>query len=648
MPNTRVCANLISPRPGVIAVPLNSSAVNYEFDLQSLDVDVGPGDRGFGAPLTKRDLAIGAAAVAGACIAATIIATGGVATGASLFAAVLVANILAYALGGLIWRHGRPSSPFGTVLLVQALLIFLNSLAGSSSSVLYLTGVLAGWAAALGATWLLLVFPGVRLRGSAWVVMSAAVGTFVLGELPLIFVSTAERGLPAVGRCVGACPANPVLITDAPHAADVLRHVEASLQAAWAIALLLYLCMHFARASHPRRRLLAPVLVAAAPFVAAFATNALVYDLVGVPPNAGTRAVFAGTRILAPLGFIAGLVFARAYAGEALAFMARALVGRPSVAVVEQLIRRVLDDPQARLVFWLPRHRRFVDRHGARVALEPDSERLTWRAFGHGETRVLAIVHDAALSEDPELVTAVGAASLLALENRKLQQDLLDSVHELQASQRRLVRAASAERRKIERDLHDGVQQRLVALRIQLGLALDGADEESVLAGSLEGFGANFDDALDELRSVAHGIYPPLLADEGLVAALKEVAHRSGVPVRISLAEVGRLPEDHETAVYYCCVEALQNVAKHAGDDAAATLRLWRDRTTVRFSVSDDGIGFVPHQSARGAGLMNMTDRMGAVGGMLVVRSEPGEGTTVEGRITIETADRTGRDVVRA
>jgi signal transduction histidine kinase len=340
------------------------------------------------------------------------------------------------------------------------------------------------------------------------------------------------------------------------------------------------------------------------------------------------------------------LLFARAYAGEALAFMARSLVGRPSVASVEQLVRRVLDDPQARLVFWLPRHQKFVDRHGARVALEPEQERLTWRAFGHGETRLLAIVHDPVLSEDPELVTAAGAATLLAFENRRLQQDLLDSVDELRASQRRLVRAASAERRKIERDLHDGVQQKLVALRIQLGLALDGADE-SELAGTLAGLGANFDDALDELRSVAHGVYPPLLADEGLVAALKEVARRASVPVGVDLADLGRLPEDQETAVYYCCLEALQNVAKHAGDDAAATLRLWRDRTTVRFSVSDDGIGFAPRQSARGAGLMNMADRMGAVGGMLVVRSEPGQGTTVEGRITIETTDRAGRDVVR-
>ncbi len=190
----------------------------------------------------------------------------------------------------------------------------------------------------------------------------------------------------------------------------------------------------------------------------------------------------AGTRIVLPLGFIVALLFARAYAGEALTLMASRLVGRPSAAAVEQLVRQVLDDPLARLAFWLPRRERFVDRHGNTVVLDAAEEGKTWRAFGHGETHVLAILHEPILGEDPELVGAVGATALLILENRRLEQDLLDSVGALRASQRRLVAAASSERRKIERDLHDGVQQTLVALRIQLELALELADEESRLA----------------------------------------------------------------------------------------------------------------------------------------------------------------------
>ena len=165
--------------------------------------------------------------------------------------------------------------------------------------------------------------------------------------------------------------------------------------------------------------------------------------------------------------------------------MAGRLVGGPSVAVVEQLVRRVLDDPLARLAFWLPRREQYVDRHGNLVVLDRASEGKTWRGFGHGETPVLAIVHDSILGEDPELVDAVGATALLTLENRRLEQDLLDSVGALRASQRRLVAAASSERRKIERDLHDGVQQKLVALRIHLELARELAPAESRLGRSL-------------------------------------------------------------------------------------------------------------------------------------------------------------------
>ncbi|HEU5244411.1 MAG TPA: histidine kinase [Gaiellaceae bacterium] len=587
-----------------------------------------------------------AVAFAGASGAAAIVATGGVASAPELFAAVLVANIAAVALGGLIWRRGRPSSMFGNLLLAEGVLLVISSLAGSRVSVLYLIGMLGVWAVALGATWLLLAFPGARPVGAgAWVVMGLALAAFLIGELPLLFLSPRVAGLTGVGSCSASCPVNPALALHSQNAAEVFRRLEGVLQASWGVGLLLYLGSRLAWASRARRRLLLPVFVSAAPLAVAFALNALLVDLAGLPLSTTGRAIFAGARILFPLGFVAGLLFARAYAGEALAFMARKLVGRPSVAAVEQLVRRVLDDPQARLVFWLPRSEQFVDRHGTRPVLDKASENVTWRAFGHGEAKVLAVVHDEALGEDPELVEAVGAASLLALENRRLEHDLLDSVDALRASQRRLVGAASAERRKIERDLHDGVQQKLVALRIQLELTRDVAHDDE-LESRLAVLAADFDDALDELRSTAHGIYPPLLADEGLEAALREVARRSSVPLTVDLEDVGRLSEDCETAIYYCCLEALQNVAKHAGDDAVAYLGLWRDRTAVRFSVTDDGLGYVPRLGSNGAGLTNMTDRMGAVGGTLTVRSKPGVGTTVQGGVAGVASDRIG-DVVR-
>jgi signal transduction histidine kinase len=626
---------------------MSSSIISRELGFDQLDGDIELRDPAFGAGVRRSDLAVIAVAFAAATVAAAIVATGGVTTDPTTVATVLVANIAALALGGLIWRRGRPASSFGNLLLAEGALVFLSSLSGSGNSGVYLLGMLGGWAAALGATWLLLSFPGSRIDGAARIVMGLALTTFLVGELPLILLSPNVTGVSGLANCAGACPANPALAVDAPNAAEAFRHIEGVLQVTWGIGLLVYLSATFLWASHARRRLLFPVYATAVPFVAAFAIDAVVFELAGAPSSGTARAVFAGTRILFPLGFIAGLLFARAYAGEALAFMARRLVGRPSVATVEQLVRRVLDDPQARLVFWLPRSEQFVDRHGTPVVLEPAYEGIRWRAFGHGDVRVLAVVHDVVLGEDPELVSAVGAASLLALDNRRLEHDLLDSVDALRASQRRLVGAASAERRKIERDLHDGVQQQLVALRIRLELARDLAGESSGLEDRLAELAADFDDALDELRAAAHGIYPPLLADEGLEAALREVARRWHVPLNVDLEDVGRLSEDRETAIYYCCLEALQNVVKHAGDDAVASLRLWRDPKAVRFSVRDNGVGFVSGPGARGAGLTNMSDRIGAVGGTLAVRSAPGEGTTVLGRVASEASDRVS-DVVHA
>ena len=222
------------------------------------------------------------------------------------------------------------------------------------------------------------------------------------------------------------------------------------------------------------------------------------------------------------------------------------------------------------------------------------SRKVSWWSLRHDGKPILAIVHDSVLDEDTELLEAVGVATTLALENRRLHHDLVDTVQALHASQKRLVSAASEERRRLERDLHDGAQQKLVALRIRLDLARSrGVEAEAGLSSELGEFGSELDEVLQDLRSLAHGIFPPLLAEEGLGAALREAARRSAVPVTVRIDDPGRLSPECETAVYYCCLEALQNVAKHAGEDAAATLRLWHDQRAVHFSVVDDGSGFV-------------------------------------------------------
>jgi signal transduction histidine kinase len=621
-------------------------AATKSITADSLDDQVGLRDAAFGGGPSRSDLAIAGLAVIAAGAAATIIGTGGVVAEPMLFAATLIANIVTLAVAGLLWRHGRPSSLLGTLLLAEALLMGLSALAGSPTPWVYLVGIVAGWAASIGITWLLVSFPGVLPRGAARNVLWLALATIVLGELPLLLTSPAVHGLPAIGRCFDDCPANAARIVNAPGAEHAFRYVEAALQALWGTALLAYMALHFMRANNPRRRVLAPLYVVMAPFVAVFAVNGFVSDLAGYR-SMGLSTVFASARILAPLGFIAALLFAGAYAGAALAYMTGRLVGQPSVASVEQLVRRVLDDAQAKLAFWSPRYGRWVDRHGRPVPLEAADRGLSWRSFPHGDEPVLAIVHDTVLSEDTELVEAVGAAAMLAVENRRLHQHLVDSVQELRASQQRLVTASSAERRKIERDLHDGVQQTLVALRIHLELAQGLTEDGSGLSRRLASLGAGFDDALEELRSVAHGIYPPLLSEEGLPAALREAARRSIVPLTIGVEDVGRLSEECETAIYYCCLEALQNVAKHAGEEAVASLRLWRDGRAVCFAVVDDGVGFVPGRRPGDVGLTNMADRIGAVGGSLAIRSEPGEGTMVEGRVTAQARDPVRNHLLR-
>jgi signal transduction histidine kinase len=468
-------------------------------------------------------------------------------------------------------------------------------------------------------------------------VLSLALATLAFAVPSLLFSSNLPIA-SAVDQCAGACPTNPVQLVDARGAAQTLMQLESVLQALTAAALVAYMVLHFMRSRRPRRRTIALLYAAMVPFAVTFAVTSILSGLAGVHVGDAGQAALVATRIVAPLGFIGGLLYARAYAAEALGYMSIRLVGEPSIAAVEQLVRKVLDDPLARLAFWLPGQERFVDRHG-RVVESGWSAEVSWWKMRHGGKPILAIVHDSVLDEDPELLEAVGVATTLALENRRLHDDLVDTVQALHASQKRLVSAASEERRRLERDLHDGAQQKLVALRIHLDLARSRQpDAEPRLRSELGEMGSELDDALQDLRALAHGIFPPLLADAGLGAALREAARGSAVPVTVRIDDPGRLLPECETAVYYCCLEALQNVAKHAGEDAVAMLRLWHDHRAVHFSVVDDGSGFAVDDGGGDVGLTNMTDRIGAVGGSLSVSSSPGAGTKVEGRIPLTAA----------
>ena len=225
---------------------------------------------------------------------------------------------------------------------------------------------------------------------------------------------------------------------------------------------------------------------------------------------------------------------------------------------------------------------------------------------------------------------ARGRAQARAAGERELHA-LLD---ELKAAQRRVAEAGDAERRRIERDLHDGAQQRLMAVRLELGMLAERAGADG-LRGALEGLRGDVEEALDELRELAHGLVPPLLASDGLYTALAAAARRTPAPVRIAGREVGRLPPAVENAAYFRRAEALQNVTKHAGAGARVAIDLDVRHGALVFRVSDDGAGFDPGVQGDGNGLTNLRDRLAALGGHAEVESSPGRGTTVRGQIPL-------------
>ena len=272
--------------------------------------------------------------------------------------------------------------------------------------------------------------------------------------------------------------------------------------------------------------------------------------------------------------------------------------------------------------------------------LDPEARMVPVR---HGDDLLGAISLTKPPSEpltgtEDSLLQHLASQASLVMRNAQLTAELRATIEELLASRRRLVEAQDAERRRIERNLHDGAQQQLIALAIQLGLLAESADDPDLIRQAIPDLKAQLSTALDDLRALARGIYPPLLAEQGLVMALRTQAARSPVPVVLEADQVGRYPQDAESTVYFCTLEALQNVAKHARA-SAATVRLSGSAGTMEFSVSDDGAGFPAAATGHGSGLQGMSDRLAAHGGTLTVTSQPGHGTTITGRLP--TSERT-------
>jgi signal transduction histidine kinase len=277
---------------------------------------------------------------------------------------------------------------------------------------------------------------------------------------------------------------------------------------------------------------------------------------------------------------------------------------------------------------------RYVAINGEPVELPEASTRRAVTRIGEGDDRVGAIAHDPSLLEDPGLVAAVTAAVRLEADNRQLTAEVDRQMAELRASRARIVTATDAERRRVERDLHDGAQQRLVALSMELG-RLRAAGEEArdpALAAALGGVASELEAAIEELRELARGILPPILTDAGLAAAVESLALRAPLPVDAEVELPGRLPRAIESTLYFVIAEGLANVARHAGA-TRATIRISLASGTVRAEVVDDGRGGAGAE--RGSGIQGLADRVGALGGTLRVDSLPGRGTTLSAELPL-------------
>jgi signal transduction histidine kinase len=376
-------------------------------------------------------------------------------------------------------------------------------------------------------------------------------------------------------------------------------------------------------AATPRgRRLLAPLLLAGV-----VAGSRAVWGSIHEIGGSSTSDTFywwqVAGQIAIPLALLAGLLSARLARGD-VADLVVELGRTPGGGGVRDALAKALRDPTLHVAYWLPMRQAYVDDEGRPVQL-PDDGRGVMKLED-----IAAIVHDPEL--DAGLVEAAGAAARLALHNARLQADVRAQLGKVQESRRRIVTAGDEQRRRIERDLHDGAQQRLVALALELRLAQRelGANLDPKLERILGEAVGELQVAVEELRELARGVHPAVLTEEGLAGALESLAGRTPLPVRIESAPEDRLPPEIEAAAYFVACEAIANAVKHS---RATGIRVNANRRDGRLviEVEDDGIGGARENG--GSGLRGLVDRVEAHGGTLRVQSEPGEGTRVIGEL---------------
>ena len=533
----------------------------------------------------------------------------------------------AIASGLIAWRR-RPANRLGPLMAAYGLAVLIRPWQYSGDALVFTIGYALGQlnVALFGHT--ALAYPTGRVtdRLELWLVRAGyAVAVLLPLATLLVYDGSGLRYVPIPG------PESPLLVhANRELALDLEQTFVIVVYGALASCFVALIVRKLVRATPRMRRILAPLLLAAV-LAALRALTECVFTFVKPTPAWVDKLYWwqVAGQILLPVALLAGLLrerLARARIGD----LVVELDSRPPDGIQDALSRH-LGDPSLELVFWLPEQGAYVDAAGATVELPQPGAGRSVTEISHDGDRVAAIIHDTSLDDEPELVQSAAAAARLALENARLHAEVRAQLVQVQESRRRIVAAGDEQRRRIERDIHDGAQQRLVALALELratqrrlGGRVD-PDVERMLSGAVE----ELQVAVSELRELARGVHPAILTEEGLAGALESLASRTPLDVTVLEAPVDRLPPEIEAAAYFVACEALANAVKHA-DASCVTISAVREHGTLSVEVTDDGRGGA---NPAGSGLRGLADRLDAHGGRLTVASLAGGGTRVLGEL---------------
>jgi signal transduction histidine kinase len=560
-------------------------------------------------------------------IIVALIATSDHAEVRGAWAAVALAVGWGFIGAGLFAWSRRPESSLGPLMVATGFFWFVAMLFNSNEAVLFAIGAIFGSVYFVTAVHLLLAAPHGRglSRGDRRIVIIGYL-LVTVGTLPLFFFLD-----PARQDCDG-CPENLLLIEHSDTMVSLYGGLINFVGLLLILAVLISLVRRWRRATRPERRLYAPMYAAGVALMIALLAQLGLQT--GGAEGSALDVIFIVAIIplaLVPYLFVAAFVRASMGQGGAVGELMTRLSVTPERGGLRDALADALDDPSLELLFWLPEQGRFVDGRGRPYELpENDPDREATLIEREGDC-VAAIVHDSTLPHMREQLHAVGAAAALALDNERLDAELRAKIDELRGSRERMLQIGLEERRRLERNLHDGAQQRLVAMAINIRLARAKLNEDPLAADQLlESAGTELDAALGELRELARGLHPAVLTDRGLATALETLASRAPVPVELGELPGDRLPEAVELAAYFVVAEALTNVAKYARA-SHARVGVARENGRVVVEVADDGVGGA--DPALGTGLRGLADRLAVIEGKLEVDSEQGRGTTIRAQI---------------